>query len=63
LKKPTRRLPRESVLDDICDVTTEGKKPLVSLSAVALALDDVLKWVGLELCKDGRTGGLQPLCK
>ena len=51
------------MLGDLYEVTTDGREPLVSLSAVALALDDVLKFVGLVICRDGSTAGLQPLCK
>jgi len=51
------------VFEDLHDVTTGGRKPLVSLSATTLALMEVLKWTGLAVCKDGRTGGLLPFCK
>ena len=46
------------MFEDLHEVTTGGREPLVSLSAITLALVDVLKWTGLEVCKDGRTGGL-----
>ena len=46
------------MFEDLHEVTTGGREPLVSLSAITLALVDVLKWTGREVCKDGRTGGL-----
>jgi len=51
------------VFEDLHELTTRGREPLVSLSAITLALVDVLKWTGLAVCKDGRTGGLLPVCK
>jgi len=51
------------VFEDLYEVTTDGREPLVSLSAITLALMDVLKWTELAVCKDGRTSGLEPVCK
>jgi len=45
------------MFEDLYEATIDGREALVSLSAITRALVDVLKWTGLVVCKDGRTGG------
>ena len=39
------------MFEDLHEVKTGGREPLVSLSATTLALMNVLKWTGLVVCK------------